>query len=139
MSARGLGASFLLIAASHHLAAQSCTSQLYPSNSAGSISVVSSDPHITSGVVAGGVGMWQSCSQSGSGFPSLVTTGSADMSVDVVLLGGVSILLALTRLEDAGRAYPKTVSIDQVHLAQRLQLIKDYRRKHRIAQTWHQF
>src|SRR3977135_2526803 len=90
MSARFFGASFLLIVASYHLAAQPCTSRLYPPNSAGSISVGSSDPHISAGVVAGGVGMWQTCSQSGSGFPSLVTNGNADMSFGVVLVGGIS-------------------------------------------------
>jgi hypothetical protein len=85
-----VGISILLAGSAQHLAAQSCTGQLYPKNSAGSILVISSDSHISAEVVAGGVGMWRLCSQYGCGFPSLLTTGSGDISFDVALVGGVS-------------------------------------------------
>lgn len=46
---------------------------------------------MTAGIVAGGTGMWQSCSQSGDGFPSLLpNTNGGDIAVGVVLAGGVS-------------------------------------------------
>lgn len=91
MNARlGVGAAFLTLTC-HQLLAQTCTSQLYPANAAGSILVVSNDSHVTASNVAGAVGLWQSCSQVGSGFPSLfANSGSGEITFGIVLLGGLS-------------------------------------------------
>jgi len=91
MNGRTTASAVLLWIASCPLAAQSCVSSLYSSNSASSISIVSSDPHVSSGSVAGGVGKWQSCSQAGSGFPALLSnTGGGDITFGVANVPGVS-------------------------------------------------
>jgi hypothetical protein len=67
-----------------------CASQQYPTNSAGAILISTYDPHITNAVISAGVAKWQSCAQSGGGFPSLITSGWADMTFRVELVGGIS-------------------------------------------------
>lgn len=70
--------------------AQTCVGSLYSENYASTISIVTSDPNITSSNIDGAIGKWQTCWQMGSGFPALVDSGAADLSFSVILVPGNS-------------------------------------------------
>lgn len=70
--------------------AQSCVSQLYQSNGASNISILTSDPYITSANITGAISKWQACPQFGTGFPNLITANYGDYVFTVVHQSGQS-------------------------------------------------
>lgn len=80
----------LLLGVSAKAWSQQCVSQMYPNNAGNTIQIVTSDPYISASNISDAISKWETCSQFGTGFPTLTASCCGDYTFTVVHQSGTS-------------------------------------------------